>query len=1254
MPPTQATALNEAPVSEPNVNPSAAAGNGNDFDKFITQRTGRAKRESKRDTGGGGNDFDAFIQQRQAAPPSSTQRLPGGRFMPPAESFQPTASPVYEFNRKQSIIDDWLAVKRDVFASGSKVHIPDLPPEFQEFARKAGYPQFQPGNPQYGHFATPTNESMSAGIVERNLARLKRIGSEVGGSAGEAFFNPASEAEMRTLEKSNPKTAQTLKNVGAVGKSFGSTVGGMVADPANLALVSGIGVLPRLGQRLTALGFAGMMGKDIYHQAGELSAIWDRTDIPQERKVELMTNMILNTAMAAASAAHGVRKGEPTPTSQSHIEEQMLGEIDKLGKDAADQIAARIQRKLTIKEKLQAGMQHAAGTGPRLAEKVTEKAIAETKAANIAAREKSAKVEAKNAEAQADYDTKILRINEDHDAKIAKTRQQYSDDVAERDKKVSELQAQHADKVAAARREWVEATHAARETERAQAKVEGRREALQSQQKSYAGLIKENVKAAHTNVRNSLNTRWGQLREQIGTESPVSPSGIYDAVEASRGMLAGVPADLKIFNDVFKEITEPDTSIESPTGPKPAPREYISFDNARTQFSAIGEKAYAADGNLRRALFNVYDAYDKALSKTATDAGAGKQYAAVKQSWSQYMRDWHDMSSTATGGSPLARLYRASDNPATRSGLPADVPVITATVAGKFGDRLFATFARYDKYGANPALMPKLRNSVQELSTLPKVKVTKAPGKFESPAEPKLPAPVEEPHGKVAELESQRAKTIERTEKPLPVKLPELTPNPTVAEMVDTVRRAKVEKAKDFAAGQKWHPYDLIMGSWVAFGIPDAAIEGTLSRATVHAAMYFGVRVGWMKFIRSPIGMEWMTKVTPADIDTISKVLGKYPGERAEAGKAITSTIEDSVRAGSPPPNIAKFAGILTDVQKREIMKTVKDINDLKALGITPPDVTVKASRKGDIVGQNKDQSGSAAGSEEAFLRENGMTFTPGADDMHEARQRLKRELGKSPSAEEVIKRGREVTIQRLRDKESRKTSGEPEIIPGKEDDFDGSDFDPTQPSRNESKVIEGVKVKGELPAGVPKSSVAAGGSGTAAGAAADNADIAQARKNLGLSPLQWDSRLLSEAQKIKDARISSTAAPSGYTLHADEQSPISFTRGDTPGYVTLHLSKSGAPIGRMDIGAHHYAGIDNAVEVKNVRIPPELQRQGHGTVLYDDAAKYARDHGADYLISDTKREPDAEGMWKSLERKHPDVISYDQSTGRWRWDLRK
>lgn len=166
-------------------------------------------------------------------------------------------------------------------------------------------------------------------------------------------------------------------------------------------------------------------------------------------------------------------------------------------------------------------------------------------------------------------------------------------------------------------------------------------------------------------------------------------------------------------------------------------------------------------------------------------------------------------------------------------------------------------------------------------------------------------------------------------------------------------------------------------------------------------------------------------------------------------------------------------------------------------------------------------------GPEEAFLRANGKTFFPGADDQWVARNQLRQEGNAHPTLDQVIERGREVTLDRVHlEHEARingKLTGQPEIL-DPEDTFDGRDFDPNEPSPNFREDIV-----------VPKSSSQAGGSGTAAGAAADNQDLAQARQNLGLSPGQFDSRLLSEAQKIKDARLAQGGHAGGGVSSVEE-----------------------------------------------------------------------------------------------------------------------
>jgi GNAT superfamily N-acetyltransferase len=366
------------------------------------------------------------------------------------------------------------------------------------------------------------------------------------------------------------------------------------------------------------------------------------------------------------------------------------------------------------------------------------------------------------------------------------------------------------------------------------------------------------------------------------------------------------------------------------------------------------------------------------------------------------------------------------------------------------------------------------------------------------------------PDAKLAELEYRRERAVERINKPAPPEPPKLSPNPTVPELVDMVRKAKEERAKDFAAGQRWHTYDPIMASWLAFGIPDALISGTLSRATVHASMYLGARIGWMKFARSPMGMEWMTRITKADMDMIGKTLAKYPEERGELGKAITDTMVDMAKAGGPPMGIAKFQGIMSPQQTQEVIKAV----------------------------------------------------------------------------------------------EAKKTS--------------------------------------------PQSSAEAGGSGTESGAAADNEDIAQARKNLGLAPGQWDNRLLSEAQKLKDARTgpsSSTSRelPKDFKIHAEPTvSGADIEMRDASGKT---FGSAGVR-GTEDIDGRY------AMEVGNIQIDEAHIGKGYGQALYREAARHAQESGESFLVSSRKPTPAATEAWKRLQATYPDEIKFRD--GRWEWDVEK
>lgn len=149
----------------------------------------------------------------------------------------------------------------------------------------------------------------------------------------------------------------------------------------------------------------------------------------------------------------------------------------------------------------------------------------------------------------------------------------------------------------------------------------------------------------------------------------------------------------------------------------------------------------------------------------------------------------------------------------------------------------------------------------------------------------------------------------------------------------------------------------------------------------------------------------------------------------------------------APPQPEAPKPQLATEANTEDLLQKSLDMQNAKR-GITqqqpeaqPPNRTVQQQ-----------------GPEESFLRANGSTFTPGADDMFQAR----RELGKGASSEDVVRRAREITLERVREKERGTSIGEPQILPP--DDSADWNFDPTEPSRNIPETIDGITPKGELP----------------------------------------------------------------------------------------------------------------------------------------------------------------------------------------------
>ena len=646
------------------------------------------------------------------------------------------------------------------------------------------------------------------------------------------------------------------------------------------------------------------------------------------------------------------------------------------------------QTSRNLRSGVQLRAQESVGTGASLAEETANKAVEGTEKYNA---DELARYEAEkgkheaatsaaqqhNADIDEKFKTKVERLNQDYDQKIADVRKTHADNVKVRDQKVADLQAQHKAAVEYARKDWVQDAKELRGKEREQAKIEGKRTAIEAGKKKLTERLMDNVRETHAKVRKSLDNRWGQLKEDIGKDAtvkvvddtpeipdegaeevtPRAPS-IIKSIESGRAMLAGVPADLKIFNDIIKEITEKDVAEGEGGKAERVPKSTIPFDDARTQFSALGEKAYSASGIQRKALFEVYNAYDRALNETANAAGQGAAYKALKRDWSNYMHDWHDMSQMKYGrvvgekgggaakvvpGSPLARAMRAT--------LPQDLQDLAL---GRYSDPLLAVMARYRAYGASPELMGMMRKLERDEAALPKTKPVSGletrtyPGAgptagIRVPARPDLPAPKAEPAAvpppteEVGALEADRAKKLERATQdkpehvPLPdePRLPDIHERPSMDQIVDNLRKAKAERLKKHTREESTITrHDLTM-----LGVAAAAAKyftGHLS----YAATYLGIRFGWNWILNTAEGKQFLLKVTPKDMEVMNDIYKRLPAEKVEAQNGIMAGIIDSMNKGQPVPPPQTFEKFLTKEQTQQLMKILAD---RKAKGVQTP-----------------------------------------------------------------------------------------------------------------------------------------------------------------------------------------------------------------------------------------------------------------------------------------------------------------------------
>jgi hypothetical protein len=284
------------------------------------------------------------------------------------------------------------------------------------------------------------------------------------------------------------------------------------------------------------------------------------------------------------------------------------------------------------------------------------------------------------------------------------------------------------------------------------------------------------------------------------------------------------------------------------------------------------------------------------------------------------------MSGEGTGGSTLARLYRA-----------ADQPIVQGHVLDKnFGDRLLKTFAKYKKFGASPEAMLKLKDYAERLKAWKGVKVPEPPIRPETKMSreemAKLPPPVEKEH-------------VERKPLSTPPPPADIHAAPTPAQMIDKLREEKQARLHQYQEQTKTpNRHDVTMAA-VAIASFLKGIPGWERGAMLgYSTLYLISRFGEIAMANSEIGVRYLSQITDHDIETLNKLYEKDAAGKATAQQTFTDTlIERAKNKTGLRPNMTAFFKFLTPEQMKRVLQAYMPIGQPQppipkmVLGVKPP-----------------------------------------------------------------------------------------------------------------------------------------------------------------------------------------------------------------------------------------------------------------------------------------------------------------------------
>jgi hypothetical protein len=335
--------------------------------------------------------------------------------------------------------------------------------------------------------------------------------------------------------------------------------------------------------------------------------------------------------------------------------------------------------------------------------------------------------------------SKVTRLEEEHAAKAAEMKIKHEEELQAHKQKLEEIESRHKAEVEDHKQKikavaQMEEQKAVAEEAEYQKSLKAHQDKVSDITQKYAGKVQkfkdaESLKTAQKELGTTVGENIKQTEKQVAREI----GGEFDRVSEAVEEAGPVPKVTDATKLAKSEIIFPDSGRALANIVKNLGEtiKVGNFSEMRQAYSKLNEVLYGS-GELPRDLYKavriIRDSLGKDLTAAAKSVGEGDTYAAAMKKYAKFMDDFHDSTSLAKGGSPIARIIQAED--------PA---FVVDQFGGKASDRLMKTLGEYESYGANTKLAKNLKDATDRLKSMSLPK--------EMPGAPKIPAAPERQPG---------------------------------------------------------------------------------------------------------------------------------------------------------------------------------------------------------------------------------------------------------------------------------------------------------------------------------------------------------------------------------------------------------------------------------------------------------------------------------------------------------------------------